>query len=436
MTSPPEALILVGDCLDRLREIPDESIDAVITDPPSSIAFMNLSWDKDKGGRESWVGWMTEILSECLRVLRPGGHALVWSIPRRQHWTMLAVEDARFEIRDVILHIWGQGFPKSTNAAIQIDKTLGAMGHRGRAHHAYGPGRDFEGRDLSDPLSMPAHEGITEEAQRFQGFGSALKPSYEGWILARKPLDGTIARNCIEYGTGALNIDGCRVGTDIVRQVQTTNGAPFVAGTKGNGKTNESIGRWPPHLLLSHGPDCGETCEDGCPVAEMDAQSGVSTSTGGRPRDLSRDPTFKMRPSICSTTGGLGDTGGASRFFPVFRYTPKPSTAEKSAGLEGRNLHPTAKPIALMRWMVRLICPPARPDGSRPVVLDPFAGSGTTGVGAVSEGADFLGIEMDPKFASYARDRICHAVAGLEVEVDGEVPERSSVEASGQGRLF
>ena len=445
MTSPPEALILVGDCLERLREIPDESIDAVITDPPSSIAFMNLAWDKDKGGRENWVGWMTEILSECLRVLRPGGHALVWSIPRRQHWTMLAVEDARFEIRDVILHIWGQGFPKSTNAAIMIDKHLGAMGHRGRAHHAYGPGNDFEGRDLSDPLSMPAHEGITEEAQRFQGFGSALKPSYEGWILARKPLDGTIAKNCIEYGTGALNIDGCRVGTGrggdrdgekSKNRRYTERGGTNFAPTPGP-RGGDIAGRWPPHLLLSHGPDCGEMCADGCPVAEMDAQSGVSSSYKNRRSDMrenSGDSMFidgRRDPS-----NSHSDTGGASRFFPVFRYTPKPSTAEKSAGLDGRNLHPTAKPIALMRWMVRLVCPPARPDGSRPVVLDPFAGSGTTGVGAVSEGADFLGIEMDPKFASYARDRICHAVAGLEVEVDGEVPERSSVEASGQRRLF
>ena len=288
MTSPPEALILVGDCLERLRDLPDESIDAVITDPPSSIAFMNLSWDKDKGGRESWVGWMTEILSECLRVLRPGGHALVWSIPRRQHWTMLAVEDAKFEIRDVILHIWGQGFPKSTNAAIQIDKTLGAMGHRGRAHCAYAPGDDFQGRDMAKPEAVPVHEGITEEAQRFQGFGSALKPSYEGWILARKPLDGTIAKNCIEYGTGALNIDGCRVGTDPGYSYPNgAGGNSFSVGKGVDGTRTEPVksnpaGRWPPHLLLSHGPDCGETCADGCPVAEMDAQSGVSAAKPGR----------------------------------------------------------------------------------------------------------------------------------------------------------
>jgi site-specific DNA-methyltransferase (adenine-specific) len=352
---------------------------------------------------------------------------------------MLAVEDAKFEIRDVILHIWGQGFPKSTNAAIQIDKTLGAMGHRGRAHHAYGPGNDFEGRDLSDPLSMPAHEGITEEAQRFQGFGTALKPSYEGWILARKPIEGTIARNCIEHGTGALNIDGCRVGTDGGTRKGTHPNGPSVTayghGLNGACEIQQiNGGRWPPHLLLSHGPDCGETCEDGCPVAEMDAQSGRLRARG----NISDE---EIGHGWMGLSGGMnpanpGDSGGASRFFPVFRYTPKPSTAEKSAGLGGRNLHPTAKPIALMRWMVRLICPPDRPDGSRPVVLDPFAGSGTTGVGAVSEGADFIGIEMDPKFASYARDRIGHAVAGLEVEVDGEVPERSSVEASGQGRLF
>jgi site-specific DNA-methyltransferase (adenine-specific) len=357
-----------------------------------------------------------------------------------------AFEDARFEIRDVILHLWGQGFPKSTNAAIMIDKHLGAMGHRGRAHHAYGPGKDFQDRDLSDPLSMPAHEGITEEAKRFQGYGSALKPSYEGWILARKPLEGTIAKNCIEHGTGALNIDGCRVahGTDVdlsAKQRQQNAGGAVNFGAAGLIGSEIPMynpgGRWPPHLLLTHAADCGETCADGCPVAEMDAQSGVSASGVASPKSNGWRSTYvNGEKQGEGFAGSYGDTGGASRFFPVFRYVAKPSTAEKSAGLDGRNLHPTAKPIALMRWMIRLICPPRRPDGSAPVVLDPFAGSGTTGVAAVSEGADFLGIEMDPQFAAYARDRICHAVAGLEVEVEGDVPERSSVEASGQGRLF
>ncbi len=327
MTSPPEALILVGDCLERLREIPDESIDAVITDPPSSIAFMNLAWDKDKGGRENWVGWMTEILSECLRVLRPGGHALVWSIPRRQHWTMLAVEDAQFEIRDVILHIWGQGFPKSTNAAIMIDKHLGAMGHRGRAHCAYAPGDDFQGRDMAKPEAVETHKGITEEAQRFQGFGSALKPSYEGWILARKPLDGTIAKNCIEHGTGARNIDGCRVETSDRWKASGKQSAPSISLAGGrDGSLNVSVsethpgGRWPPHLLLSHGPDCGDTCADGCPVAEMDAQSGVGVSRVGKPRKGAAGEGWGMT----ATGPEYDDTGGASRFFPVFRYVAKP----------------------------------------------------------------------------------------------------------------
>ncbi len=209
----PSALVICSDCLVGLRDLPDNSIDAVVTDPPSGIAFMNAEWDKDKGGRDAWIEWLAEIMREVWRVTKPGGHALVWALPRTQHWTATAVENAGWEVRDVLMHVFGSGFPKSSSVPIGIDKKLGAMGHRGRAHCAYAPGEDFQGRDMAKPQAMPAHDGITPEAKQWAGWGTALKPSHEAWILARKPLTGTIAQCVTTHGTGALNIDGCRIKT-------------------------------------------------------------------------------------------------------------------------------------------------------------------------------------------------------------------------------
>lgn len=407
----PSALVICSDCLAGLRDLPDDSIDSVVTDPPSGIAFMGADWDKDKGGRDAWIDWLAEIMREVWRVTKPGGHALVWALPRTQHWTATAVENAGWEVRDVLMHVFGSGFPKS--------------------------------------LNLPA------------GWGTALKPSHEAWILARKPLAGTVAANVLAHGTGALNIDGCRVGTD----GGGGNGLGSHYDRLGDTAPNAShgpdrtgtIGRWPPHLLLSHAAACGETCADGCPVAEMDAQSGVTTSQGG-----SRGESKFWGTGAQKIDPGKGDTGGASRFFPVFRYVAKPSTAEKSAGLGHRtpatggeatgrkdgsagldnpragagrnggalNIHPTVKPRGLMEWLVKLITPPGG------VVLDPFTGSGSTGVAAVGLGFDFVGFEMSEEFAGIARDRIGHAVAGVEIETVGIEDYEPKPEATGQGRLF
>jgi site-specific DNA-methyltransferase (adenine-specific) len=463
----PSALVICSDCLAGLRDLPDDSIDAVVTDPPSGIAFMGADWDKDKGGRDAWIDWLAEIMREVWRVTKPGGHALVWALPRTQHWTATAVENAGWEVRDVLMHVFGSGFPKSSNVSIQIDKQAGAMGHRGKAHHGHATGEVANGREnLNAPHAMPEHKGITPEAKRWAGWGTALKPSHEAWILARKPLSGTVAATVLEHGTGALNIDGCRVGTD-AQQINAYAGrGPFGDSQKGKEYTSKNvIGRWPPHLLLSHAAACGETCADGCPVAEMDAQSGVLKAGIAGPKSRVFGDGIIYGTSdrkLESESTGYGDTGGASRFFPVFRYVAKPSTAEKSAGLGHRtpatggeatgrkdgsagldnpragagrnggalNIHPTVKPRGLMEWLVKLITPPGG------VVLDPFTGSGSTGVAAVGLGFDFIGFEMSEEFAGIARDRIGHAVAGVEIETVGIEDYEPKPEATGQGRLF
>jgi len=389
-TKPAAPTLHHGDCLDVLRTLPDASVDSVVTDPPAGIAFMGKAWDEDKGGRRQWIAWLAEVMAEALRVLKPGGHALVWALPRTSHWTATALEDAGFEVRDCLVHVFGSGFPKSHNLAKQ-----------------------------------------------WQGWGTALKPASEHWWLVRKPLVGTVAANVERYGTGALNIDASRVNIapddDIYAKNPHTVGTIGANGIYGAGKATEykvPAGRWPPNLLLSHTEDCAEgACADGCAVAEMDGQSGTTRSRVGKPRGSA---TSGDGWGMTATGAEYADSGGASRFFPVFRYQAKPSRAEREAGLseaglreavvrtgmggdmptddQGKqrdrfskvaaNTHPTVKSIGLMDWLIRLVTPLGG------VVLDPFLGSGTTGVAAAKGGFGFIGIEREAEYLAIARARI------------------------------
>ena len=333
--------IAEGDSLEVLRTLRPECIDALVTDPPAGISFMNKTWDHDHGGRAGWIAALTPIFVECLRVLKPGAHGLVWAIPRTSHWTASALEDAGFEIRDVITHLNSQGFPKSLNVG--------------------------------------------------EGRGTALKPASEHWILVRKPLTGTVAENIQAHGTGALNVDGCRI-----------EGAPRTTHKDGNHQgsapqpmdfSENATGRWPANLVLSC---CGEDPHvEGCPVAELDAQSG-ELSSGSRAAGVRKGRGFGSTSLGDGGPAITGSSGGASRFF----YTAKPSKRERGEG----NNHPTVKPVALMRYLCRLITPPGG------LVLDPFAGSGTTGIAALAEGFSFLGIEREAAYADIARSRL---TAGL-----------------------
>lgn len=391
--------VMHSDALEALRELPDCSVDSIVTDPPAGIAFMGQSWDKDKGGRDAWVAWLRGVMAEALRVLKPGGHALVWALPRTSHWTATAIEDAGFEIRDVGVHLFGTGFPKSLN----VSKAIAEI-----------PGTPY----VEDSVYVPAI-----------GFGTALKPAAEHWILARKPLAGTVARNVLEYGTGALNVDGCRIphGADVdlsqrQRQQTAEGNIAFSAGMVGTDiATYKEGGRWPANVTLD--PEA---------AAMLDEQSGTLTSglmKAGTKRHNPMGYGGAMPEHTAKET--IGDSGGASRFF----YVARPSTREREAGCEGlprkgaaeltdreegtdglkspragagrtsagrANHHPTVKSIALMRWLVRLITPPGG------LVLDPFCGSGTTGCAAVLEGMHFIGIDQSDEYVAIATARIGH----------------------------
>jgi hypothetical protein len=482
----------------------------MVTDPPSGIAFMGKAWDRDKGGRDQWIAWLAEIMREALRVLKPGAHALVWAIPRTSHWTATALEDAGFEIRDVVTHHFGSGFPKSLDVSKAIDgggwspsspgisskikeartrmglsladvgeavlsSTGGRFGswyHRG-GHMFFETGRALPstteemlavceavglGSDLLTIFDESEREVIgklgcgpgfgdhrfgeggdltapsTDAAKQWQGFGTALKPATEHWILARKPMSGTVAANVLAHGCGGLNVDGCRVAHNEeckLMAAQTDKVAMTGGGKVAQGGRHKPVlelkpeGRWPANLVLSHATCCtDDRCGECCPVAELDRQSGERPVSGsaktGKPR------TTKSANQIYGPGIGPGrlhnDTGGASRFF----YCAKPSTGEREAGLDGEkktakdgsdglkspragagrtssgraNSHPTVKPIDLMRWLVRLVTPPGG------TVLDPFMGSGTTGIAADREGFSFIGIEREQEYLEIAKGRI------------------------------
>lgn len=486
LTLPPHA-VLEGDCLERVRRLPDDSIDAIVTDPPYGLGkepdalamlsdwlgsghhdvrgsgFMGKAWDAFVPQPELW--------RECLRVLKPGGHLLAFAGTRTHDLMTLGLRIAGFEIRDTIMWVYGSGFPKSLDVSKAIDKLDGSATQRsnqlrftewmrgagltaGRIDEITGTSmgghyttaasqpavatrehlemlrphlgvevpewverlvdnrtvesENFKRREVVGVEKMPcrktarpvshAAQGIedpvpdrevaitapaTDAARRWEGWGTALKPALEPITVARKPLVGTVAANVLAHGTGAINIDGCRVGTEVRVNPSAGNkpgGASLnmsSAGMPADAPPREAVGRWPANLVHDG--------SDGV-LAGFPAQAG---------------------------------TGSAARFF----YCAKASKADRDEGLEGfdlrvaggmsgradgsmgsvtlgRNTHPTVKPTALMRWLVRLVTPPGG------LVLDPFAGSGSTGKACKLEGFRFIGCELDPEYAAIARARI------------------------------
>lgn len=403
----------LGDCLDVMVSMPDNSVDAIVTDPPYGLQFMGKDWDKGVPGVHFWI--------EMIRILKPGGHLLSFGGTRTYHRMATAIEDAGFEVRDMLAWIYGSGFPKSLDISKAIDKMAGAernviIGTRNRNVKPYNDNNGWNKNNTTGDFNYTAPS--TPEAQQWDGFGTALKPAQEPICLARKPIsEKTIAANVLEHGTGGLNIDGCRVGTNGARNngcKPDDNGYGANHGIygkfKATTKQDYNKGRFPANVL-----------HDG-----SDEVMGVfpnSTSTGGN-GSASKNYISNGRTvtGSCQATGGFGDSGSASRFF----YCAKASRSERNAGLEefevrpagmvpdrdiaklnrnGRNpvyqnYHPTVKPIACMRWLCRLITPPGG------IVLDPFMGSGTTGIAAVQEGFEFIGIEMNAEYYEIAERRI------------------------------
>lgn len=426
MTGSPILKLFNADCLELLRKARPDSIDALVTDPPAGISFMNKDWDGNKGSRNEWIGWLTEILKECRRVMKPGAHGLVWAIPRTSHWTATACEDAGFEVRDVVVHLFGQGFPKSLDISKAIDKAAGvprvvvgsklgqpgySLADHGRTNEVYG---DYHNPTAECAITAPA----TDDAKRWFGWGTALKPAAEHWILIRKPCsEPTVAKNVLKYGTGGINIDGCRIesGRDYhdlkVTQGGSDCGVPLAPRAPVPRLFQPAVGRFPANIVLD------ETAAD-----LLDSQTG-ELSSGSRSVGVRQGIGYLGGSDPSGGPAVVGNSGGASRFF----YVAKASTSEKNAGLDDmpavpvddgreipadnafqrgktlrRNTHPTVKSLKLMEYLIRLITPP---DGT---VLDPFMGSGSTGIAARRLKFGFVGIEKEPEYFEIARRRIEH----------------------------
>lgn len=393
----PVSTFRLGDCREVLAGLPDASIDSIVTDPPYELGFMGKAWDA------SGIAYDAAMWGECLRVLKPGGHLLAFGGTRTYHRMTVAIEDAGFEIRDSIHWIYGSGFPKSLDVSKAIDKAAGAEREvlREKSYGLRNDGGYSGGLNTTKPRSESCEitAPATPEAAAWSGWGTALKPAHEPIVVARKPLVGTVAANVLAHGTGALNIDGCRI-----------EGAPDSPGTtpattNGNGVTHGAMtrvafvpaaGRWPANVVFD---------EDA--AAELDAQSGerpgmargvlrrgatTGQSIGGSSAYGTADPQ--------EAVAGYGDSGGASRFF----YCAKAGAKERPVGPDGTK-HATVKPLALMRWLVRLVTPPGG------TVLDPFAGSGTTLEAALLEGFDCFGIEAEITHVPLVLDRIARARA-------------------------
>lgn len=482
--------IYAGDCIDQLAKLPENSVDSVVCDPPYGLSkepdivevmthwingddyihrgggFMGKKWDSFVPGPSVWKA--------IYRVLKPGGYLLAFAGTRTVDLMGIAIRLGGFEIRDTIHWIYGSGFPKSLNVAKAIDKAAGSN---------------------------------DEEAVAWGGWGTSLKPSHEPILLCRKPLsEKTVVKNVLKHGTGALNIDGTRVGIadGFGGGRKATSG--FVNGYEGDGFAASTTGRWPANTILTHSAGCkqvgtyqvkGRTinrwddgakpfgggagheftgeqfpddevvtyeCESGCPVAEMDTQSG-ERKAGGKVKG--HEPSRTGQNGIYGHWGRVenqphNDKGGASRFFQIFEqieedpgffYGAKATKSERNLGLDKledkagtapvgtglkcrkcekqkvnmpgsmcvcdepdwyvpvsnglrKNFHPTVKPVKLMQYLCRLVTPPGG------AVLDPFMGSGTTGVAALKEGFRFIGVEKDETYAEIYRARLRYAANG------------------------
>lgn len=411
--------LILGDCLDVLKTLDANSIDSIVCDPPYGLSFMGKDWDHGVPGVAFWEA--------ALRVAKPGAMLLAFGGTRTFHRLTVAIEDAGWEIRDCLMWLYGSGFPKSHDISKAIDKAAGIEGewvehpqyanrNGNGAASIYGQTNEMNGR-------RHVYKSTSEVAQQFNGWGTALKPAYEPIIMAMKPLDGTFANNALVHGVAGLNIDQCRIGTEPAYTDRPRGPhSPLISQLNGHGTLSSGgNGRWPANLLLDE--EAARLLDEEA-ARLLDEMSGALTSGKPGTRTFTTDKTFAgIRPMGVPETG-YGDTGGASRFF----YCAKASKRDRDEGLEGmelreahkmsgdeciaegrtaakgkamaRNHHPTVKPTALCRYLVRLVTPPGG------TVLDPFLGSGSTLKAATIEGFDGVGIELDAEYLEIARRRI------------------------------
>jgi DNA modification methylase len=407
--------LLQGDNMESFKKLPDNSIDSVVTDGPYGLSFMNKKWDYDVPSVEFW--------KEVYRVLKPGGHVLSFGGTRTYHRMVVNIEDAGFEIRDQIMWLYGSGFPKSHNIGKAVDKLQGndreVVGEvkQPRMNNDFGKSNHNE-REVKELE-------ITKGNSPYEGWGTALKPANEPICVARKPLsEKSVALNVLKWGTGGINIDGCRVGSETIPSPQHNTSDFKSVRTAGeytntyNGDTIHNEGRFPANIILDE--IAGELLDEQSGISKSNTKSKkVEDKSGGLMDRFNQREGTGWKDKIY--VGDYTDKGGASRFF----YQAKVSKKERNMGLDGfedkdkfdnksqmwqniegkelkpaKNNHPTVKPVSLMAYLCRLVTP----EGG--IVLDPFMGSGSTGIAAQLEGFKFCGMEMDEDYFKIAESRI------------------------------
>jgi len=372
-------MLLKENCLTALQKLEADSVASIVTDPPYGLGFMGKQWDSLPPGQE--------VFEQCMRVLKPGGHLLCFGGTRTYHRMAVAVEDAGFEIRDQIMWVYGSGFPKSQNIGAAVDKI---QGNEREVVETKDVGHDITNNAYRDGKTERKIKDVTQGHSEWEGYGTALKPAHEPIVLARKPIEKglSIAQNCLKWGVGAINVDGCRVGTkeDTRREKGGWQDSGYVGGKYDRQKYNafearSKQGRFPANL-----------CHDGS--AEVVGLFPVTNPSRARkkPSDTISEPTINMGGGYKSVNNEYTDTGSAARFF----YSPK---AKKKERLTFNN-HPTVKPVSLMQYLVRLITPAGG------TCLDPFAGSGTTGLACMKEGRSYILIDADSGSIDIARRRL------------------------------
>jgi len=406
--------LIKGDCLDKLKELKDNSVDSVVTDPPyhltsivkrfgkkdsapaqygsdgafqrASKGFMGKEWD---GGD---IAFRTEVWEECLRVLKPGGYLLSFGGTRTYHRMTVAIEDSGFEIRDCIFWTYGSGFPKSHNIGKAVDKL------QGNEREVVGS-RKLQGTTLHEGNFRKNHDEIdlTKGNSEWEGWGTALKPAVEPIVMARKPFKGSVAQNVLEWGTGGINIDECRIKYQSeddkwknnlqISTENSNNGWKRDAHKKPIERESNSQGRFPANLILDE--EAGKLLDEQSGKLNKQAKCKTDNKSGWQNEYVGGDKVNSVERKLYL------DEGGASRFF----YCPKVSKRERNEGIQ-KNTHPTLKPVDLMAYLVRMVTPKGG------VVLDPFMGSGSTGKAAVREGMSFIGIEREDEYMEIAEGRI------------------------------
>lgn len=403
-----------GDCLEKLKELQDSSIDSIVTDPPYGLSFMGKKWDYDAPSVDIWL--------ECLRVLKPGGHLLSFAGSRTYHRMAVNIEDAGFEIRDQIMWVYGSGFPKSHNIGVAVDKLQGNERKRvdnpyaGRNPNSKNKGENLYGKDLRNDDTLVFTKGNSP----WEGWGTGLKPAHEPIVVARKPIsEKNIAENVLKWGTGGINIDSSRIeGVKRTPSYKELGDYSVQSEwhTRYKSKRREvdiTQGRFPANFI-----------HDGSNEVVSLFPDTVSKWGLNKKKKEKKDGFLGFTANSYLDENFIGDKGSASRFF----YCAKASKSERNEGLEGfehkktndgrdkeidnafqrgstlrKNNHPTVKPLKLMSYLVRLVTPP---NGT---CLDPFMGSGSTGIACKKEGFNFIGIEREAEYLEIAKARIDNA---------------------------